>query len=44
MADKGFCGDICKMAGEMQNNKAYIIYTKMQHKKNKQNKKKTLTR
>ena len=33
-----------KLAGKTQNKKAYIIYTKRQHKKIKQNEKKMLTR
>ena len=37
--------DISKMiTGKTQNKKAYIIYTKRQHKKIKQNEKKMLTR
>ena len=39
MANKGFCGDICEMAGKIQNKKAYIIYTKTQHKKSNKIKK-----
>ncbi len=44
MANKGFVAMYVKWQRKTQNKKAYIIYTKRQHKKIKQNKKKMLTR
>lgn len=45
MANKSVMAIYLKLAGKIQNKKrTYIIYTKRQHKKIKQNKKKMLTR
>ena len=44
MANKGFVAIYLKQQEKYKIKKAYIIYTKRQHKKIKQNKKKMLTR
>ena len=44
MANKGFVAIYVKQQGKHKIKRTYIIYTKMQHKKIKQNKKKMLTR
>lgn len=44
MANKGFMAIYLKQQGKCKIKRTYIIYTKRQHKKNKQNKKKMLTR